>query len=80
MEKPHRARELTLTIGANDDRDLVSALREFTLELQMGKLSGSGVSGSPSFGWIYEIKRDDAMTKEAYLAAVDEYLSKTPTT
>ena len=73
---PHRAVELTPRIGANDDRALEDALRTFETQLARSELSGSGVSGGPSFGWIYDIQRDPDMTPERYRADLREYLEK----
>ena len=73
---PHRAVELTLRIGANDDRALADALRTFETQLARSELSGSGVSGGPSFGWIYDIQRDPDMTPERYREELREYLEK----
>lgn len=73
---PHRAVELTLRIGANDDRALADALHTLETQLARSELSGSGVSGGPSFGWIYDIQRDPDMTPERYRADLREYLEK----
>lgn len=76
--KPRRAYVLDLKIQANTKADLLGALQMFRTDLARGELSGHGVSGSPSFGWIYDLDIDESITKEAYFAALDEVLGEAP--
>lgn len=77
-QKPRRAYVLTLELQANTKKELRDGLYHFFTALDRGELSGKGVSGSPSSGWIYNIDIDESITKEAYFAAIDEYLAQEP--
>jgi hypothetical protein len=74
--KPRRAVALELRIGADDEASLVTALIEFTAQLQLGALGASGVDGGPAHGLNYEIRRDPSMTRARYFAAVDAWLAQ----
>lgn len=73
---PRRAFVLNLKVQANTRRDLADALRTFAMDLERELLSGFGVSASPSSGWSYTLDVDETITKEAYFAAVNEYLRR----
>ena len=72
---PHRAVELNITIGADDDDALVRALQSLINKIRVGDLSTKSVAGGAEFGWEYTVARDPAMTNERYFAAVDAYLA-----
>lgn len=84
IDRPRRAHVLQLEIGANTTEDMIGALRCFITSLERGELSGSGVSGGPSFGWSYDLSIDESWTNDRYFAAIDDWLTTldaaTPTT
>lgn len=73
MTDPRRSHELILQIGADTKRDLVNALRQMALEIDMDQLT-AGVSGGYSSGAIYAYQHDPAITHDAYFAALEQKL------
>jgi hypothetical protein len=63
---PHRAYQLTLKIGADDERALASALYNLSNQVAAGKISQHCVSGGYDSGYIWDLKHDPEMTGDRY--------------
>lgn len=73
--KPTRAHRLTLALEADDLGELASQLINIAHRAERGELS-SGVSGSPSSGYVYELLSNPEQTHDKYFAEVQDYLAE----
>ena len=63
MEKPKRAYEAVIRIGADTKDDLISGVEQIAMDWQMRGVGGCA-SGSPSAGWSIECEIDPNITPE----------------
>lgn len=73
-EAPKRKVEIVLKIGADSRRDLASALYNLSIAVDRDEVNvGTGVSGGPNSGWMYDY-REDGLEHEEYFRQLDAYL------
>lgn len=75
MNDIHRRHRLTLVLDADSQEDLVRALENLALRIQMGEVT-RGSWGSPSDGASYEYLYDPAVDHDSYFEQVREYLAQ----
>ncbi len=74
VEKPKRAVEFTLKIGADNWEGVAHALRHYLWEVEAFGAIGNGCSGGSSWGDIRTVELRPEMTHERYFEALNAYL------
>lgn len=75
MEKPQRAHHLTLDLGADDERELLAALRNIAFQIERGELT-TGCSGGYGSGYSYAYKVNPEMTHDLYFEHNEKWLAE----
>lgn len=73
IEHPRRAFDLTISIGGNTWADVVELLRDFAAHVEEHGPECSLVLGGYVSGGYVDIRRDPAMTHDAYCAAIEQW-------
>ena len=73
MERPQRRFQVTIELGADDDKELATALRQVCEDI-IGGQRGS-VSGGPSSGWVYKVIERTDMTHDRYIEELNRYIN-----
>src|SRR5581483_7940282 len=74
---PKRRYELTLTLGADDLKEIDHGLNEIARQI-IYEHSRNSTSGGCGVGWHFEIVEHPEMTHEHYVTALHEYLAAKP--
>lgn len=75
-DAPKRKVEIVIKIGADSRRDLASALYNLATAVDREEVNvGTGVSGGPCSGWMYDY-REDGLEHEEYFRQLDAYLTE----
>lgn len=74
LKPPKRACVLTLEMEADTHQEMVSALRNFMIQLDRKELGGSGVSGGYSSSHIYSLTVADQPTHDEFFEQLNAYL------
>lgn len=72
---PVRAYRLTLQLGADSKKDLVSALEHIASQIEQNEMT-TGTWGSPSSGCNYELLIEPNQTHEKYFEDLQLYLKE----
>lgn len=73
MKKPQRAHHLMLDLGADTEEELLAALKQIALQIQMGKLT-TGCCGGYGHGYVYAYRVNPDMTHDRYVELNDLWL------
>jgi len=83
MNKPERPYEIEIHIGAGNIQGIISSLVEIERCISENESRGSlcnphdSVSGSPSSGWNFQLRRTETKDNEEYFQQIEKYISVT---